>query len=427
MPRVGNRRKKRRTHVVDNETAQSALISNETLKVPKSLIVRRGKVESEVSQLVDDFRKLMLPYTALNFKEDARNRKHTLSTYAKELAMPMGVSHILAISQNLEHVNLRLARVPEGPTMTFRVTQFSLMKNVVAVQRRPYTSKGIYQHSPIVVTNNFGDANAPPHVKLMRITFQNMFPAINVADIKLNQCRRVVLFNFMEEEGIVEMRHYAIKATPTGVDRKVRRIVQNKLPNLKRLNDIADYITGTTLSGNIAPSASTIGNVSDSEPEDETSHVVLAQKFSGKGNGKQQKSALKLVELGPRISMKMLKVERGMGMGDVMYHALITKTPEEVRELKERKEKEINLKKQRRDTQDRNVEKKRKAKEEKLSTKRQRKEDRQRAAMDALRNETTKTNSSSDDSDNTSENEGADSDDNSSSDDDEDESDDASS
>lgn len=346
--------------------------------------IRRGKVESEVHELVTDLRKVMLPYTALNFEEDPKNRKHTLSTYSKELAMPMGVSHILAFSQNTQYLNMRLARVPEGPTMTFRVSQFSLVKNVRSIQRRPYTSPGIHQNSPIVVTNNFGDAKAPPHVKLMRITFQNMFPTINVATVKLADCRRVVLFNYMEEEGVVEMRHYAIKATPVGVDRKVRRIVQTKIPNLNRLDDIADYITGTTSSGNAAPAASS-GNVSDSEPEDETSHVVLAQKYSGRGNGKQQKSALKLVELGPRMSIKLLKVERGLGGGDVMYHSLIKKTPEEVKEVKQRKEKEVMLKKQRREEQDRNVEKKRKIKEEKQDRKRQRKDEREREAMDALR------------------------------------------
>lgn len=326
----------------------------------------------------------MLPYTALNFQEDPNNRKHTLSAYSKELAMPMGVSHILALSQNAEHLNLRLARVPEGPTMTFRVTKFSLVKHVRAIQRRPYTSAGIHQHSPIVVTNNFGDVTAPPHVKLMRITFQNMFPAINVASVKLSECRRVVLFNLLEDE--VEMRHYAIKATPVGVDRKVRRIVQTKIPNLSNLNDIADYITGTTASGLSAPSAlQSAAAASDSEPEDETSHVVLPQTYSGRGNGKAQKSALKLVELGPRLSIKLLKVERGLGQGDVMYHALIKKTPEEVRELKERKEKEEKLKKQRRDEQNSNVEKKRKAKEAKMEAKRQRKEARERDVMDGLR------------------------------------------
>ena len=113
------------------------------------------------------------------------------------------------------------------------------------------------------MTNNFGDASAAPHVKLMRITFQNMFPALNVATVKLRECRRVVLFNFMRrEEGEatnhngqsvedeeVELRHYAIRANPVGIDKKVRRVIQAKIPNLSKLEDISDYITGTTASG----------------------------------------------------------------------------------------------------------------------------------------------------------------------------------
>jgi ribosome biogenesis protein SSF1/2 len=326
---------------------------------------------------VDDLRKLMLPYTALHFKEDAKNSKLTLSKYSKELAMPMGVSHILAFSQKEERLNLRLARVPEGPTMTFRVTQFSLAKHVRHIQKRPYTSQGAFQQPPVVVTNNFGDATAPPHVKLMRITFQNMFPAINVATVKLADCRRVVLFNMID--GVVQVRHYAVKATPVGINKKVRRLIQTKVPNLGNVQDIADYIAGS------ANATTDAGNASDSEPEDETSHVVLSQKYAGRGNVKSQKSALKLVEMGPRLSLSLVKVERGLGGGDVMYHAHVTKTAEEVRELKTKKQKEVDLKQKRRDEQDRNVERKRKATEEKRETKRQRKEEREKTAMQDLR------------------------------------------
>jgi ribosome biogenesis protein SSF1/2 len=53
---------------------------------------------------------------------------------------------------------------------------------------------------------------------------------------------------------------------------------------------------------------------------------------------------LKLVELGPRLRLKLVKVERGMASGDVMYHAYVHKTPEEIKELKDRKEGEIALK-----------------------------------------------------------------------------------
>jgi hypothetical protein len=40
MPKAGRRRKKTRTHVAEDENAQSALSSAEALKVPKSLVVR---------------------------------------------------------------------------------------------------------------------------------------------------------------------------------------------------------------------------------------------------------------------------------------------------------------------------------------------------------------------------------------------------
>ena len=346
-----------------------------------------------------DLRKLMLPYTALNFQEDPRNRKLTLSKYCQELALPMGVTHILAFSQTGQRLNLRLARTPEGPTITFRVTQFSLNKHIKALQRRPISdnSRSFHENPPIVVTNNFGDVNAPPQIKLLRITFQNMFPAINVATVRLAECRRVVLFHLLDEEEEVknndsndgennktvkqrvQIRHYAIKATPVGVNRKVRRLIQTKVPNLSKVQDIADYITGQG-------GAASAGEASDSEAEDDPSHVVqLAQKYTGKGNSKAQKSALKLIEMGPRLTLELIKVEKGLGGGDIMYHANVHKSPEEAKTLKERKEQERTLKKQRREEQERNVERKRKAMDEKREAKKRRKEEREKNSMEALR------------------------------------------
>jgi len=385
-----------------------------------------------VTELVEDMRKMMLPYTALHFQEDPKNRKLTLAKYCQELALPMGITHILAFSQSEERLNLRLARTPEGPTLTFRVVQFSLSKHIKALQRRPVSdhARALLQNPPIVVTNNFGDASAPPQVKLLRITFQNMFPAINVATVKLTECRRVVLFHLVdeeveEEEAVVDggnsnddksteaspplpkkmrkvikqrvqIRHYAIKAAPVGINRKVRRLVQAKLPNLNRVQDIADYITGQ------AAGTGSVGDVSDSEAEDDPAHVVqLAQSYVGKGNHKQQKSALKLVEMGPRLSLELVKVEKGLGGGDVMYHAHVTKSPQEAKELKERKQQERNLKQQRKQQQEQNVERKRKIVEEKREAKRRRKEEREQQAMETLRQGgTTLAGSMDDDNDN---------------------------
>jgi len=356
----------------------------------------------------------MRPYTALNFKEDATNRKLTLSHYATSMSSSMGVTHLLSISQNTNKITLRICRTPTGPTLSFRVKRFTLNKHIKAIQRRPYDSSKLFETSPIVVTNNFGDTSAAPHVKLMRITFQNMFPAINVSTVKLGDCRRVVLFNFIrrnvddndvsdknmkgvdddeDEDEEVEIRHYAIRAKPVGVDRKVRRLVEAKIPNLSKLNDIADYITNST------SASATGGEMSDSEAEDETSHVVLPSKFRGKGNNQSQKSALKLIELGPRLRLKLYKVERGLAGGDVMYHAYVHKTPTEIAALKKRKDDEVALKKRRREEQEANVAKKQKLKDDKKKARELRKKEREEKAMAELRGESNgncKTNSDSD-------------------------------
>ena len=55
-----------------------------------------------------------------------------------------------------------------------------------------------------------------------------MFPSINVKTVKLNECRRVVLFHYNSDTGDVEMRHYAIKANPVGVSKTVKRILKAK-------------------------------------------------------------------------------------------------------------------------------------------------------------------------------------------------------
>jgi ribosome biogenesis protein SSF1/2 len=251
-----------------------------------------------------------------------------------------------------------------------------------------------------------------------------MFPAINVSTVKLNECRRVVLFNFIRrdtsevedgngddatnkqdgasndevEDEEVEIRHYAIRAKPVGVDRKVRRLIEAKIPNLSKLDDISDYITGQTSSGAPAPAVNS-GAMSDSEAEDETAHVMLPEKFRGKGNNKSQKSALKLVELGPRLRLKLVKVERGLASGDVMYHAYVHKTPEEVKELKQRKEQEASLKRQRREDQEANVQRKQAAKDEKKAKREQRKKEREEAAMASLRGEGAVAGGGSDDED----------------------------
>ena len=62
--------------------------------------------------------------------------------------------------------------------------------------------------------------------------------------VKLTECRRVLLVHYEREKDEIEIRHYAIRATPTGVSKSVSRLVRAKLPlaKLANLNDVSDVL-----------------------------------------------------------------------------------------------------------------------------------------------------------------------------------------
>lgn len=315
------RRKKRRTHVPVTTLELAAAGQEE--KAPRSLVLRKGRTTPEVATLVAELRRLMGPDTATRLRERRGNRMKDFAAVAGHL----GLTHIVALTQTPASLSLRIARFPRGPTLTFKVERYSLQAHVRATQKRPYESLSAYQTAPLVVLNNFGDAASPPFVKLMKITFQNMFPPLNVHTVRLTDCRRVVLFDYNPETKVVEQRHFAIRAAPAQVNRSIKRLIQTRIPSLGAMTDISEFILGA---GAVGGSAATGGPdwggaVSDSEVEDEASQVVLPDKFRGRGNLKAQKSAIRLSELGPRLSLRLMKVERGFLEGDVIYHDYIKK------------------------------------------------------------------------------------------------------
>lgn len=277
------------------------------------------------------------------------------------VAGPLGITHMLTLSQTTAALNLRIARFPHGPTLSFKVQRYCHSPAVRATQRRPFDSPAAYLTPPLVILNNFGSEASAHHVKLMKITFQNLFPPLNVHTVKLGDCRRAILFHFSKDKEEVEVRHYAVRAFPVGLNKGIKRLVQTKVPNLSKLEDISEYVQGVG-----------VGAASDSELEDESSHVILPDKFSGRGNMKSQMSAIKLAELGPRMTLKLMKVERGFFEGDVMYHDYIQKPLEEQLALKKKAEEGKNLKKRRREEQEANVARKKGALEQKKQERKER-------------------------------------------------------
>jgi ribosome biogenesis protein SSF1/2 len=141
----------------------------------------------------------MKPHTAANLKESKGNK---LKDFV-QVSGVLGVSHFLMLSATEASKYVKVCKTPRGPTLSFRVHQYTLAREVLASQRNPRAPKNAFLSPPLVVLNNFGDA---PHQKLATITFQNLFPAINVRKVKLSTCQRAVLIDYDKTTGRFQAR-----------------------------------------------------------------------------------------------------------------------------------------------------------------------------------------------------------------------------
>lgn len=326
------------------------LAQEEYTSVPHSFVFHRGQIGHNVLQLIADLRRLLEPFTARSLTV---RKKNMLKDFVS-VAGPLGVTHFLIFTKSSNCVNLKLARLPRGPTLTFRICQYSLVKDIVSSLKRHRMHESQFTHHPLLVLNNFGGDGM--HVKLMATMFQNLFPTINVYKVGLNTIKRCVLINYSPASQTLEVRHYSIKVVPVGMSRGIKKLLQEKFPNMNRFEDISELLQKGA-------------NLSDSEAEQDGDHNIteLPQNYAGRGNLKAQQSAIRLTEIGPRLTLELVKIEEGMCDGQVMYHTFVKKTAEELQEWLEHKEKQQALKKERRKKQDENI--RRKTKERELNKK----------------------------------------------------------
>ncbi|PRW21095.1 Peter Pan [Chlorella sorokiniana] len=296
------RRKKKRTHVPDSEDPSKK-------GQPKSFVFRRGRHGALLRDLEKDLRKLMAPNTATALKESKRNQ---LKDFV-HVAGPLGVTHFLILTATHNASYLRVAKTPRGPTLTMRIHEYSLIRDVVAAQQRPRIPQAMWLGPPLVVMNNFGGEE---QMKLAAVTFQNLFPAINVQTTRLSACQRVLLLDYNKETQRISMRHFSIAVAPSGVSKNLKQLLARKaLPDLGKAADVAEFLTRS-------------GYGSESEGEEaEQSRVELPPEAGARPGARQ--SRVRLFEVGPRLELEIVKVEEGLCDGRVLFHKYQQRSKEE--------------------------------------------------------------------------------------------------
>lgn len=294
---------------------------------------------------------------------------------------------------------MRLALTPRGPTLHFKVESYSLCRDVERALKRPRGGGQDHKTPPLLVMNNFNSPNAtedskvPKRLESLTTTiFQSLFPPINPQATPLSSIRRVMLLNreltagSEEEEDsyVLNLRHYAISTKKTGISKRIRRLDPKEIrsrekrksavPNLGKLEDAADYLLDPSAAGYTSASETELDTDAEVEIAENTTKKVLTkrelQRMKSGDKEKAQKAnapevekrAVKLVELGPRLKLRLIKVEEGLCEGRVMWHDYIRKSEKEVQALdknwaKKKKEKEERKKQQRE-----NIEKKKQEK-----------------------------------------------------------------
>ena len=92
------------------------------------------------------------------------------------VAGPLHVTHFIVFTKTDVGTYMKLLCVPRGPTLTFKVNEFSLTKDVLSFQKHPDVESRLFTNHAVMVTNIPSDNMEH---RLMNVTFKNMFPSIN--------------------------------------------------------------------------------------------------------------------------------------------------------------------------------------------------------------------------------------------------------
>ena len=222
---------------------------------------------------------------------------------------------------------------------------------------------------------------------LTQTMFNAMFPVITPSTTKLEKIKRILLLKRERQEDgtfVINLRHYAITQRSAGQSKRVQRLDPQEqkrrerrgaaLPNLGQLEDAAEYIMNPDDGGFTSASDTELDTDNEVEVVQTTTRKVLSRKEMEKVRNSDQKEqpaksrsnvekrAIKLVEIGPRMKLRLTKVEEGLCEGRIMWNEFISKSKAEEKELDQKWDEKRKLREERRQRQKENVERKKKVK-----------------------------------------------------------------
>ncbi|VDL63865.1 unnamed protein product [Hymenolepis diminuta] len=289
-------------------------------------------------------------------------------------------------------VYMHLIRTPSGPSLTFRVSDYCLTRDIFTLVRKVFDVRQ-YSTPPLLAMAGFGAGNnqpPPSHLRLLVDMFQNMLPSLNIQKLKVSNVRRVLLLSrevdTSNEEGevkeVIYLRHYNIRLENRSISRALRRLgmggapmkkqkaaaglgpqgigKSTGVPSLGKYTSMDEYLARANLLTDSA--ASELEDMVEvplpGQPLDLEDIGQAEGACEGEGIGKSsqlpkskdikeakaqaksthgfthlsgcRKACVRLTEIGPRLTLQLIKIEEGVNSGTVLYHSWKKLTPQEV-------------------------------------------------------------------------------------------------
>lgn len=118
----------------------------EVLNAPHSFVIHRGESFPNLVHLTKDFRQIMEPFTASSLRENKKNKIKDFVT----LSGMFHVSHMVVFNKAVQQLSFKVMRLPKGPTLTYKIHQFTLARDVLASMKKQYYNDISFKHAPLV-------------------------------------------------------------------------------------------------------------------------------------------------------------------------------------------------------------------------------------------------------------------------------------
>lgn len=268
-----------------------------------------------LKRLVSELRVMLYPNTSLHLKESSQSTLKDIMSTSHEV----DASHLVMVSLTSTAPYLKLIKTPHGPTITHRIEQFTLAQDVGKSQARKTLLQPDYKAPPLLVTAGITH-------EWTELVLKSLFPGLEVGKVKLSRCHRIVLAS--EQDGVLHIRHYFVRRRIAHLSRSLKKLTRQEIPNLNSYNDVGEWMLQNMP-----------GSDSEAEYAEAPEHHTQV--------------SIRVVEIGPRLDLRLYKVQEGICAGAVTYHSYIQKSKKESRQLgrslREKEELKVERRKRQRD------------------------------------------------------------------------------